>query len=105
MFLKQTFANVWHPHRRTCPFCGASKFGRSRRKGLFERVILVLTSIRPYRCDRCERRFYCWPGRPEQNRPAYQSRNSAPSMGDPVPQATNLETEIPAGELEEIIRR
>src|ERR1700689_1868255 len=105
MPLKQTFANVLDSKRRCCPFCGAAKFGRSRRKGLFEQTILLLTTIRPYRCDRCERRFYCWPGRPKQNRPSYQPQNSTSSTTEPKPLAASLKAEAPAPELEETIHR
>ena len=31
---------------------------RSHRKGLFERVILSLLRLRPYRCEECDKRFF-----------------------------------------------
>jgi hypothetical protein len=42
----------------TCPFCEGTQRRRSRRRNLFERVVLRLASLRPYRCLDCNRRFY-----------------------------------------------
>ena len=42
----------------TCPFCEGTNLRRSRRRNLFERVVLRLVSARPYRCLSCNRRFY-----------------------------------------------
>jgi hypothetical protein len=105
MSLKLEFANVLNSKRRSCPFCGATKFGRSRRKGLFERTILAVTSIRPYRCDRCERRFYCRPGRPLENRPAYQPQSAVSSAAAQKAPAGRPATEVPEPDIAEVIHR
>jgi hypothetical protein len=44
----------------SCPACGDA-LHRSRRRGLFERVILRLVFIRPLRCHRCQLRFFSPP--------------------------------------------
>jgi len=41
-----------------CPKCGAFEIERSSRKGLVERVRSLLARQRPYRCLKCEHRFY-----------------------------------------------
>jgi hypothetical protein len=41
-----------------CPKCRGFEIERSSRKGLFERVLLLLAQQRPYRCLKCEHRFY-----------------------------------------------
>lgn len=42
----------------SCPFCESTHLRRSRRRNLWERVVLRLISARPYRCLECDRRFY-----------------------------------------------
>src|SRR5579862_2718081 len=42
-----------------CPRCSSIEIYRSRRRGLaFERFLLPLAGFRPYRCIRCDKRFY-----------------------------------------------
>jgi ribosomal protein L37AE/L43A len=42
-----------------CPRCTSSEIRRSRSRGVaFERFLLPLLNRRPYRCMRCEKRFY-----------------------------------------------
>lgn len=41
-----------------CPYCDSMHLRRSRRRNLFERVVLRIISARPYRCLSCNRRFY-----------------------------------------------
>jgi hypothetical protein len=41
-----------------CPRCGSSWVCRAYRIGLIERHLLRAFSLSPYRCDRCDRRFY-----------------------------------------------
>jgi len=41
-----------------CPKCLAFEIERSSRKGLVERLLLLLAHQRPYRCLKCEHRFY-----------------------------------------------
>src|SRR5579863_6155075 len=44
--------------RRVCPCCGSHTFWRSNQRGIIERFFLNLLRIRPYRCSRCDNRFY-----------------------------------------------
>ncbi len=41
-----------------CPLCHGRRVHRSKRKGIFERKVLVMVSVRPYRCDLCDHRFF-----------------------------------------------
>ena len=41
-----------------CPKCRAFEIERSSRKGLVERLLLLLARQRAYRCLKCEHRFY-----------------------------------------------
>ncbi len=41
-----------------CPECGAFEIERSSRRGVVERVRLLLARQRPYRCLKCDHRFY-----------------------------------------------
>jgi transposase-like protein len=41
-----------------CPRCHSKRIHRSRRKGIFERKVLAMMSVRPYRCDLCDHRFF-----------------------------------------------
>jgi hypothetical protein len=41
----------------TCPLCRSDRIHRSTRRGLFERKVLALLFLRPFRCDRCDHRF------------------------------------------------
>ncbi|PYU35316.1 MAG: hypothetical protein DMG28_03245 [Acidobacteria bacterium] len=43
---------------RICPACGSAEAHRSKRRGLFELVILRLLFLRPYRCEDCGTRHY-----------------------------------------------
>ena len=43
---------------RTCPHCQSVNVRRSRRKGPFERILLPLLLVRPYRCQKCDLRHY-----------------------------------------------
>src|SRR5712692_9380338 len=47
----------WHVTRR-CPDCRSLDVRRSERKGLMERIVLRLLVFRPFRCQRCSRRYY-----------------------------------------------
>jgi transposase len=42
---------------RTCPECGSRNVRRTHRKNLFERTVLSLLWLRPFRCNDCDRRF------------------------------------------------
>jgi hypothetical protein len=43
---------------RTCPHCESTSVHRSRRRGVFEILVLRLFLVRPYRCWNCARRHY-----------------------------------------------
>jgi predicted RNA-binding Zn-ribbon protein involved in translation (DUF1610 family) len=44
--------------QRNCPNCGSKKISKSHRRSFYERHILSLFHVRPYRCDSCDERFY-----------------------------------------------
>jgi DNA-directed RNA polymerase subunit RPC12/RpoP len=46
------------PHVHRCPRCRASEIERASRKGFVERLVLLLSRRRPYRCLTCGARFY-----------------------------------------------
>jgi hypothetical protein len=41
-----------------CPRCTSTETRTSRSRHLFERSVLRLFNFRPYRCIRCDKRFY-----------------------------------------------
>jgi hypothetical protein len=43
-----------------CPACQSGRIHQSRRKGIVERGILTVIFVRPFRCERCDSRFYRW---------------------------------------------
>jgi hypothetical protein len=45
---------------KSCPECGSTKIHLSRRRGIEERIILAMIFVRPFRCLRCDARFYRW---------------------------------------------
>jgi hypothetical protein len=45
-----------HVHR--CPKCRSHDIERTSRRGVRERVVLLMSRRRPYRCLRCSHRFY-----------------------------------------------
>jgi hypothetical protein len=47
---------------RACPRCGGKSIRRSHRVGFMERCLLRMSSVRPYRCLDCDRRFYLYDG-------------------------------------------
>jgi len=44
----------------TCPLCRSGCIHQSRRKGIFEKTILAMIFVRPFRCERCDSRFFRW---------------------------------------------
>jgi hypothetical protein len=44
----------------SCPHCQSVRIHLSRRKGIFEWRILAAFFIRPFRCERCDCRFFRW---------------------------------------------
>lgn len=43
-----------------CPLCHSKRIHRSKRKGIVEQGILALVFVRPFRCERCDFRFFRW---------------------------------------------
>jgi hypothetical protein len=41
----------------TCPRCESDCIYPSKRRGIFERRVLALAFLRPFRCSRCYHRF------------------------------------------------
>jgi|HubBroStandDraft_4_1064222.scaffolds.fasta_scaffold12158_5 predicted Zn-ribbon and HTH transcriptional regulator len=54
MFRPKHLSNL----KSRCPECGSDSIYKSHRRGLFERMVLGLTKMRPYRCRECYERFY-----------------------------------------------
>ena len=44
--------------KRPCPHCSSKEVFRSHRRGPFEKYVFSLIGLRPYRCIKCESRFY-----------------------------------------------
>ncbi len=44
----------------SCPLCRSKKIHQSKRKGILEQVILAMILVRPFRCERCDYRFFRW---------------------------------------------
>jgi predicted Zn-ribbon and HTH transcriptional regulator len=42
----------------SCPLCHSKRIHRSKRQGIMERVILAMIFIRPFRCEKCDYRFF-----------------------------------------------
>ena len=45
--------------KRVCPYCESAMVCRSRRHGVTE-ALLHLLSIVPFRCEECGERFFAW---------------------------------------------
>jgi predicted Zn-ribbon and HTH transcriptional regulator len=43
-----------------CPLCNSKRIHRSKRKGIIEQGILAMLFVRPFRCERCDFRFFRW---------------------------------------------
>jgi len=50
-----------------CPNCDSARIHLSRRKGLLEKGILAMIFIRPFRCEKCDLRFFHWSSRTNPN--------------------------------------
>lgn len=44
--------------KRICPGCGSHDVHRSQRWGVIECALLPLLLVRPYRCERCDFRYF-----------------------------------------------
>ena len=55
-----------------CPECGSQRIHLSRRKGILEKGILAGVFLRPFRCERCDFRFFRFSlaSHPHPTRPA-----------------------------------
>lgn len=42
----------------SCPLCQSKRIHQSKRKGIVEHVFLTLVLRRPYRCEKCDNRFF-----------------------------------------------
>jgi DNA-directed RNA polymerase subunit RPC12/RpoP len=42
----------------SCPMCQSKRIHPSKRKGILEQVILAMIFIKPYRCEKCDNRFF-----------------------------------------------
>jgi predicted Zn-ribbon and HTH transcriptional regulator len=43
-----------------CPLCHSERIHRSKRKRIMKRSLLAMISVRPFRCERCDFRFFRW---------------------------------------------
>jgi hypothetical protein len=41
-----------------CPVCGSKRVNRSKRRGIVERMFFRLVSLKPFRCEACDTRFF-----------------------------------------------
>jgi len=44
----------------TCPNCQSRLIHRSQKKGMIEAVFLAAIFFRPFRCEKCDSRFFQW---------------------------------------------
>lgn len=56
--------------KRPCPQCSSNEVFRSHRRGPFEKYFFSVIGLRPYRCIKCESRFYGF-APTEQSAPAH----------------------------------
>jgi len=57
----------------SCPLCRSKRIHRSKRKGIIEQVILAMIFIKPFRCERCDNRFFRWSTTPNHNAPRQET--------------------------------
>ena len=43
-----------------CPNCDSARIHPSRRKGFLEKGLLAMIFVRPFRCEKCDDRFFRW---------------------------------------------
>jgi hypothetical protein len=56
--------------KRPCPHCRSTEAFRSHRRGAFEKYLFSMIGMRPYRCSRCDSRFYAFASTAEEASPA-----------------------------------
>jgi C4-type Zn-finger protein len=44
----------------SCPNCGSQLTHRSRKKGILEYVLSAIIFVHPFRCEKCDSRFFRW---------------------------------------------
>jgi len=54
--------------RITCPNCQSHRVHHSKKKGILESLLLAAIFVRPFRCEKCDTRFFRWSFR-EQHGP------------------------------------
>ena len=68
-----------------CPLCRSTRIHQSRRKGIIERILLLIF-VRPFRCERCDARFFriSLLSKPNAHRPAstYRLTRGDPRIAD-----------------------
>jgi C4-type Zn-finger protein len=42
----------------SCPLCHSKRVHHSKRRGIIEQVFLAMILVRPYRCEKCDYRFF-----------------------------------------------
>jgi predicted Zn-ribbon and HTH transcriptional regulator len=57
----------------SCPLCRSKRIHRSKRKGIMEQVILAMIFIKPFRCERCDFRFFRWSITTNHNAPRQET--------------------------------
>jgi hypothetical protein len=43
---------------KSCPECNSERTHLSRRMGLLEKTVLTLLFLKPFRCEKCDCRFF-----------------------------------------------
>ena len=44
----------------SCPLCHSDRIRRSRRRGILERSLTTMIFLKPFRCLKCDSRFFRW---------------------------------------------
>jgi predicted Zn-ribbon and HTH transcriptional regulator len=57
----------------SCPLCHSKRIHRSKRKGIIEQIILAMIFIKPFRCERCDYRFFRWSITANHNAPRQET--------------------------------
>jgi DNA-directed RNA polymerase subunit RPC12/RpoP len=76
---------------RFCPYCGSKRIQRSRRKTVAERTILRWLGIHPYRCARCDERYFTIGRMRHAEPPASAPHQASADAPEPVEQAKTTE--------------
>ena len=57
--------------KRPCPHCSSTEVFRSHRRGPFEKYVFSVIGMRPYRCIKCDSRYYAFGSPHESTAPAH----------------------------------